>query len=249
MNTKFLSKDASESVFLRREHIIMKFTYYGHSCFGVEIDGKTLVFDPFISPNPLAKDIDIQQIKPDYLLVSHGHADHIADLIPIAQQSGATVICAWEIHEWLQEQGITNTLPMNTGGKKQLPFGTVHCVVAQHSSSLPGGRYAGNPMGFVITSAAGNFYYSGDTAVTLDMQLIVRLHRLDFAVLPIGDQFTMGVSDAILAADFVKCSTIVGVHYNTFEPITIDTHLAQQEFAENGKKLLLPAIGAGIEIL
>lgn len=227
----------------------MNFTYYGHACFSVAINGKTLVFDPFISPNPLAKHIDIQQIKPDYLLVSHGHADHIADLIPLAKQSGATVICAWEIHEWLKEQGIETTLPMNTGGKKQLPFGTVQCVVAQHSSSLPGGRYAGNPMGFVITSTNGNLYYSGDTALTMDMQLIGSSHQLDFAVLPIGDQFTMGVSDAILAADFVKCATIVGVHYNTFEPITIDTNLAQQAFAEKGKKLLLPAIGASIEIL
>jgi L-ascorbate metabolism protein UlaG (beta-lactamase superfamily) len=226
----------------------MTLTYYGHACFGIEINGTTLLFDPFISPNPLAKHIDIQQIKPDYLLISHGHADHIADLIPLAQNSGAMVICAWEIHEWLQEQGIENTLPMNTGGKKQLPFGTIQCVVAQHSSSLPGGRYAGNPLGFVINSKEGTCYYSGDTALTMDMQLIGRLHQLDVAVLPIGDQFTMGVSDAILAADFVKCSTIVGVHYNTFEPITIDCNQAQKAFAENGKKLLLPAIGESIKI-
>lgn len=225
----------------------MNLTYYGHACFCVEINGTNLLFDPFISPNPKAKHIDIEQIKPDYLFVSHGHADHIADLIPIARSSGATVICAWEIHEWLQEQGVSNTLPVNTGGTISLPFGKVTCVVAQHSSSLPGGRYAGNPLGFVVTSTQGNFYYSGDTALTLDMQLISRYAALNLAILPIGDHFTMGVRDAILAADFVNCKTIVGVHYNTFEAIEIDTAKAQEAFAAAGKKLLLPAIGSRLE--
>jgi L-ascorbate metabolism protein UlaG (beta-lactamase superfamily) len=225
----------------------MNLTYYGHACFSVEINGRTLLFDPFISPNPRAQHIDIEQIKPDYLFVSHGHADHIADLIPLAQSSGAPVICAWEIHEWLLEQGIPHTLPINTGGIIALPFGKVKCVAAQHSSSLPGGRYAGNPLGFVVTSSEGNFYYSGDTALTLDMQLISRYATLDLAILPIGDHFTMGIEDAILAADFVNCKTIVGVHYNTFEAIEIDTMQAQEAFAAKGKTLLLPAIGARLE--
>lgn len=225
----------------------MNLTYYGHACFSVEINGRTLLFDPFISPNPRAKHIDIKQIKPDYLFVSHGHADHIADLIPLAQSSGAPVICAWEIHEWLLEQGVPHTLPINTGGIISLPFGKVKCVAAQHSSSLPGGRYAGNPLGFVVTSTEGNFYYSGDTALTLDMQLISRYATLDLAILPIGDHFTMGIEDAILAADFVNCKTIVGVHYNTFEAIEIDTMQAQEAFAAKGKTLLLPAIGARLE--
>ena len=185
----------------------MKLTYYGHSCFAVETNGKKLLFDPFISANELAKDINIASIEADYILVSHGHFDHIADCIAIAQSTGAKVVCNWEIHEWLNKQGVSNTHPMNTGGKWHFDFGTVKCVVAQHSSSLPDGSYGGNPMGFIFTTEEGNFYYSGDTALTLDMQLIPTWAKLDFSVLPIGDNFTMDVADAVRAADFIQCKS------------------------------------------
>jgi L-ascorbate metabolism protein UlaG (beta-lactamase superfamily) len=158
------------------------------------------------------------------------------------------VVANWEVHEWLNKQGVSNTHPMNTGGKWNFDFGTVKCVVAQHSSSLPDGSYGGNPMGFIFTSTEGNFYYSGDTALTLDMQLIPVWAKLNFAVLPIGDNFTMDVADAIHAADFVDCKTIVGVHYNTFGFIKIDEEEARQAFAARGKTLLLPAITETIEI-
>ena len=126
----------------------MKVTYYGHSCFLVETNGKKLLFDPFISFNELAKDIDVNSIEADYILQSHGHTDHIADTVAIAKRTGAKVVCSWEIHEWLKKQGVENTHPMNIGGKWQFEFGTVKCVVAQHSSSMPDGSYGGNPMGF-----------------------------------------------------------------------------------------------------
>ncbi len=226
----------------------MKLTYYGHSCFGVIIKGKNIVFDPFILHNELAKDIQPDSIEADYIFLSHGHADHIADCISIAKRTGCKVVANWEIHEWLNKQGISNTHPMNTGGKWNFEFGTVKCVVAQHSSGLPDGSYGGNPMGFVFTSEEGNFYYSGDTALTLDMKLIPGWAKLNFAVLPIGDNFTMDIADAVKSADFIQCNTIVGVHYDTFGFIKIDRKEAVTSFQASQKTLLLPAIGETIDI-
>ncbi|MEO8174161.1 MAG: metal-dependent hydrolase [Sediminibacterium sp.] len=226
----------------------MKLTYYGHSCFSVEIKGKKILFDPFITYNELAKEVNPESIAADYIFLSHGHADHIADCVSIAKRTGCKVVANWEVHEWLNRQGVSNTHPMNTGGKWNFDFGTVKCVVAQHSSGLPDGSYGGNPMGFIFTSAEGNFYYSGDTALTLDMQLVPSWAKLDFAVLPIGDNFTMDVKDAVRAADFIDCRTIVGVHYNTFGFIKIDETEAKETFEASGKKLLLPAITETIDI-
>lgn len=220
----------------------MKLTYYGHSCFQVEIKGKKILFDPFITYNELAKDVDVNSIETDYIFLSHGHADHTADCVSIAQRTGCKVVAAFEVHEWLNKQGIANTHPMNTGGKWNFDFGTVKCVVAQHSSSMPDGTYGGNPMGFVFTTDEGNFYYTGDTALTLDMQLIPMWAKLDFAVLCIGDNFTMDVEDAVRCADFIDCKKIVGVHYNTFGFIKINEDKAKETFAASGKTLLLPAI-------
>ncbi|WP_407522330.1 metal-dependent hydrolase [Lacibacter sp. MH-610] len=225
----------------------MKLTYFGHSCFSVEVKGKHLLFDPFITPNELAKGIDADSVQADYIFVSHGHADHVADLVSIAKRTGALVICAWEIYVWLQGQGVENVHPMNTGGKKEFDFGWVKCVVAQHSSSLPDGSYAGNPMGFVIR-ADKSFYYSGDTALSMEMQLVSQGGALDFAVMPIGDNFTMGYDDAARAAHMINCHTVVGVHYNTFPYIVIDTVKAKDHFSKNGLNLLLPAVGETINI-
>lgn len=223
----------------------MKLTYYGHSCFSVEAKGKKLLFDPFISGNELAKEIDVNTIEADYILISHGHFDHIADAVSIAQRTGAIVICAWEIYQWLTTQGITNIHPMNLGGKKVFDFGTLKCVVAQHSSSLPDGTYGGNPMGFVISSEK-NFYYSGDTALTMEMQLVPQGAAIDFSIMPIGDIFTMGYEDATRAAHMINCHTVVGVHYNTFPLIVLDIEKATAHFVRNGIDLKLPAIGETI---
>jgi L-ascorbate metabolism protein UlaG (beta-lactamase superfamily) len=224
----------------------MKITFYGHSCFGIEIKGKHLLFDPFISPNPLAAHIDVNSVKADFILQSHGHMDHIADTVAIAKRTGATVICAYEIHEWLNKQGVTSTHPMNTGGKWMFDFGKVKCVAAVHSSSLPDGSYGGNPMGFVIESEEGNFYYAGDTALTYDMKLIGEYRKVDFVLLPLGDNFTMGVDNAIIASDFIKCNDIIGMHYDTFGYIKIDSSEAIQKFERSGKKLTLMNIGETI---
>lgn len=226
----------------------MRFTYYGHSCFAVQIKGKKILFDPFITPNELAKNVNVNQIAADYIFLSHGHEDHIADCISIAERTGAKVVCSFEIHVWLNDRGITNTHPMNTGGKWDFEFGTVKCVVAQHSSGLPDGSYGGNPMGFVFTSEEGNFYYSGDTALTLDMQLVPQYAQLNFTVLPIGDNFTMGIEDAIQAARLVQCSQIVGVHYDTFGFIKIDHEKARKAFSDHKMKLYLMQPGETLDI-
>ncbi|MBL7818703.1 MAG: metal-dependent hydrolase [Saprospiraceae bacterium] len=226
----------------------MTIKYYGHSCFGIEIDGKHLLFDPFISGNGLAKDVDIESIPCDFMLISHGHADHIADAEAIAKRTGCKVICAFEIHTWLNGKGVTNTHPMNTGGSWNFDFGRVKCVVAHHSSSLPDGTYAGNPMGFVIDSTEGCFYFAGDTALTLDMQLIPMIcPPLGFAILPIGSNFTMDYNDAVIAADFIHCDTIIGCHYDTFGYIKIDHEAAVKAFEAENKELILPSIGGELQ--
>jgi L-ascorbate metabolism protein UlaG (beta-lactamase superfamily) len=227
----------------------MKFSYYGHACFAVEVKGKHLLFDPFISPNELAKNVDISAIKADYIFISHGHEDHIADAVAIAKRTGAAVVCNYEIYVWLTKQGLEKVHPMNHGGSWEFSFGKVKMVNAVHSSMLPDGSYGGNPGGFVCTSEEGNFYYSGDTALTYDMKLIpMTLPNLDFCVLPIGDNFTMGIQDAIIAADFVNCEQVVGVHYDTFGFIKIDKDEAKEMFRKNGKELILLEIGETREI-
>ncbi len=226
----------------------MKITWFGHSCFGVEIKGKHLLFDPFISGNPLAAHIDIHTIPADYILQSHGHYDHIADTVAIAKRTGAVVIGAFEVTEWLAKQGVEKTHPMNIGGKWIFEFGKVKCVVAVHSSSMPDGSYGGSPMGFIIETDEENFYFAGDTALTYDMKLIGDYRQVDFAFLPIGDNFTMGVDNAILASDFIKCDKIFGMHYDTFGYIKINQEEAIRKFARAGKQLRLMQIGETTEI-
>jgi L-ascorbate metabolism protein UlaG (beta-lactamase superfamily) len=230
------------------KQLLMKLTYLGHSCFQLEIKGKQILFDPFISFNELAKGIDVNAIEADYIFLSHGHADHIADAVSIAKRTRAKVVANWEIHEWLNKQGVSNTHPMNTGGKWVFDFGTVKAVVAQHSSGLPDGSYGGNPLGFVFMTEEGNFYYSGDTGLTLDMQLIPKWAKLDFALLPIGDNFTMDVADAVICAEFIQCNQVVGMHYDTFGFIKIDHEAAIGAFRSAGKSLLLPPIGSSLDI-
>ena len=222
----------------------MKLTYYGHSCFSVFAGGKHLLFDPFISPNELAKDVDIDAIKADYIFVSHAHFDHTADVVRIAHQTGAMVLGNWELHASFNKQGITNTHPINPGGQFSFDFGTVKCVIAQHSSSFPDGSYGGVACGFVFKTRDGNFYYSGDTGLTWDMKLIPEWAALDFAVLPVGDDLTMGVNDAIKAALFVKVDKVVGVHYDTFELIKIDHQQTRAAFNKAGMTVYLSEIGS-----
>ncbi len=224
-------------------------TYLGHSSFMVDLGKAKLLFDPFISANEKAAHIDIAALKPDYILLSHGHADHVLDAEAIAKQSGATIISNYEIVSWFADKkGVDKGIGLNHGGGVTLDFGRVVYVPALHSSSLPDGTYGGQPGGFVVTHDNGAFYYSGDTALSYDMTLIGERYAPDFAMLCLGDTFTMDAVDAVKAAEFVGVKDVIGMHYDTFPPITLDHDAAKRLFKDAGKTLTLLQIGESLSM-
>lgn len=227
----------------------MKITYLGHATLIVEINNKKILFDPFITGNPLASSIDIQSLIVDYIFITHGHQDHVLDVEAIANNNDkALVVSNFEIVTWFGEKNI-NGHPMNHGGKYQFDFGTAKYVNAIHSSVLPDGSYGGNPGGFVLYDASQSIYIAGDTSVTKDMELIpLSCPKLDIAVLPIGDNFTMGYEDALIASELIQCDKIIGYHYDTFPPIEIDKSKAIEYFKTKGKELILLDIGESISV-
>ena len=225
----------------------MKITYYGHASLGIEVNGTNIIVDPFISANELAKHIDVNALKADYILITHAHGDHILDVETIANNTGATIVSNAEIAGYYEAKGF-KTHPMNHGGSWQFDFGKVKYVNAIHSSSFPDGSYGGQPGGFVIEADNKNVYIAGDTALTYDMKLISMRNPLDLAILPIGDNFTMDVDDATIAAEFLEVTTVLGYHYDTFGYIKIDHEIAKQKFANKHKELILLPVGDSIEI-
>ena len=225
----------------------MKITFYGHASLGIQIRDVNILVDPFISPNEKASHIDISTLKADYILITHAHQDHIVDVEAVAKRAGAIVISNFEIVNHFGKLGIEGH-PMNHGGKWNFEFGTVKYVNAIHTSSFPDGTYGGQPGGFVIEGEHKNIYIAGDTALTLDMKLIPLQTKLDLAILPIGDNFTMGIDDAILASDFIECDKVLGYHFDTFGYIEIDHQVAKRKFFEKEKDLMLLEIGDSIEL-
>lgn len=225
----------------------MKITFLGHASLQIQIGDSYLLVDPFISGNPKAAHIDINTLRADYILITHAHFDHIQDVETIAKRTGATIISNFEIVSHYQSKDLKGH-PMNHGGSWAFNFGRVKYVNAIHTSSFDDGSYGGQPGGFVIEGEHKNIYIAGDTALTYDMKLIPLQTKLDLAILPIGDNFTMGIDDAIIAADFVECDKILGYHYDTFGYIEINHDEAKRKFFAQNKDLMLLDIGASIEL-
>ncbi|WP_299896922.1 metal-dependent hydrolase [uncultured Aquimarina sp.] len=226
----------------------MKITFYGQNTLLLEIGKNKVLVDPFISGNPLSKDkIDIRDIKVDFILLTHAHQDHTLDAEAIAKHSSAIIVSNYEIAMYYQDKGI-EVHPMNHGGSWNFDFGKVKYVNAIHTSSFPDGTYGGQPGGFVIEGEGKSIYIAGDTALTIDMKLIPLFTKLDLAILPIGDNFTMGIDEAIIASDFVECDKVLGVHYDTFGYIEIDHNEAKQKFTDKNKDLVLLDIGKSVEL-
>lgn len=225
----------------------MKITYLGHASLAIEVSGRHIIVDPYISANELASHIDIEDLNADYILLTHAHGDHVLDVEAIAKRTGAMIVSNAEIASYYEKKGFKSH-GMNYGGTWNFDFGKVKYVIALHSSTFPDGSPGGNPGGFVIEGEHKNVYIAGDTSLTYDMQLIPLRTKLDLAILPIGSNYTMDVDDAITASDFVECDKVLGYHYDTFGYIKINQEDAKRKFFDAGKDLMLLPIGDSIDL-
>ncbi len=200
----------------------IKIQWLAHSAFMLDVDGHAVLIDPFVSGNPLAT-VEASSLKPEVILLSHAHGDHLGDTVDIAKANNAQVVTNFEISEWLPNQGVENVAGLNPGGTIDLGYMTVKCTRAYHSSSFPDGSYGGVPMGFIITAKESDLilYFAGDTELFSDMTLIGEA-GLDMAIVPIGDMFTMGIDDSLRAIQLLDPEFVMPMHYNTFPPITQD---------------------------
>jgi len=223
-------------------------TWLGHGSWSIRAGAQAILLDPFLDENPSAP-IKAADAAADFILVSHGHFDHVADVAAIANRTGATVVTNYEIAEWFSSKhGVKNTIGMNLGGGVDLPFGRAKLTVAHHSSQLPDGAYGGNPGGFLLTLAEGNVYFACDTALFSDMRLIGAV-GIELAVLPIGDLFTMGPADCIEAIKLVEPKRVAPAHYNTWPPIEQNAALwAEQVRAETDAEPIVLEPGGKISL-
>ena len=221
---------------------VVQLTYHGHSCFGIQVGDTNLLIDPFLTGNALA-DVGPDQVQADYVLVSHGHGDHVGDAVAIAKRTGAMTISNFEIQNWLLAQGVESAHPLHIGGGFDFPFGRVKLTIAHHGSALPDGSYGGNPAGFLLTLEGKKIYHACDTGLFYDMKLIGE-EGLDLAILPIGDNFTMGPDDALRAVKLLEPKVVIPIHYDTFDVIQQDPHaFAQRVEAETSAKCVVLKAG------
>ncbi len=223
----------------------MKITYHGHSCFLVEGNKYSVIFDPFMKENPLAETRP-EDVNADAILVSHGHFDHVGDAVEISKKNRAPVIAPFELARYLQSKGAI-TEPMNIGGARKFLFGTVKLTTAHHSSTTEAGT-AGNPCGFILTMDDRVIYHAGDTGLFSDMRLIGELHTIDVALIPIGDNYTMGITDALKAVEFLRPKIAIPMHYDTFDAIKQDPKQFTEGLRGSSTKGALLLVGESITI-
>lgn len=223
----------------------MKLTYHGHSCFTVESGTKIVIIDPFLNGNPTA-DITPADVKVDAVLVTHGHADHIGDAVEISKACNAPVIGPFELVNYCMAKGATGH-PMHIGGGFNFPFGRVKLTIAHHGSTTEIGA-VGNPCGFLLTMDGKTVYHAGDTGLFSDMALIGETNAIDCALLPIGDNFTMGIEDAARAVGFLKPRLAVPMHYNTFDVIRQDPEEFRKALKGKAVKVGILRPGESIEV-
>lgn len=227
-----------------------RLTFLGHSAWLVEGKEHTLVIDPFLSGNPKAT-AKPGEIKADYVILTHGHGDHIGDGLDIAKKNKATIIANFEVASWCQNKG-HEAHAMHIGGAHQFPFGRVKLTIAHHGSGIPGDDggllYGGQPAGVIIEMDGSTIYHAGDTGLFMDMQLIGQRERPDVALLPIGDNYTMGIDDAVTAAEFVRAGLTIPMHYGTFEVIDVDPHEFKTKAENQGLQVQVLEIGESVEI-
>lgn len=226
----------------------MKLTYWGHSCFLVETGTHVLLIDPFLTGNPKAP-VQASQVRCDFILISHGHNDHLGDAVEIARRLNATVISNHEIATYCSQQGVRSH-GMNIGGGYNFAFGRVKMMPAWHGSALEtdaGFLYMGNPMGLLIMAGGKTIYHAGDTGLFGDMKLIGEMHTLDVALLPIGDNYTMGIDDAVKAVEFLRPRVAIPMHYNTFDVIACDPQVFAKKCHAIGAKVEVVEVGRSFE--
>jgi L-ascorbate metabolism protein UlaG (beta-lactamase superfamily) len=197
-----------------------KLTYFSHSAWKIETGNFTILIDPFLNDNPTSP-VKANEVTADFIIVTHGHGDHVGDSIEIAKANNATVITNNEIANWLVAKGV-NAHHMHIGGARDFPFGKVKLTQAFHGSALPDGSYGGMPTGVLVTVEGKTAYHSGDTGLFGDMKLIGEMNPIDVALIPIGDNFTMGLDDAVMAVEFIKPKMAIPMHYKTFDVIDAD---------------------------
>lgn len=226
----------------------MQLRYYGHSCVGLICGIDEFIVDPFITPNPKAADIDVTSIKAKWILVTHAHHDHIEDVALLMKQNDATLICNYEIANWFKKQGFEKVQAMNIGGTFTVNDIEIYMCSALHSSSFEDGTYGGTANGFVVSHQLKNCYLAGDTGLSMEMNILPQKFKLHASFLPIGDTYTMGYKDALIASNWLQTEITIGVHYNSFEALVIDTKAAKQYFKEHNNTLTLMEVGQTIEI-
>jgi len=223
-----------------------KLTYLSHSAWLIENDDFKIVIDPFLEGNPTAP-ISPAELQANFIIVTHAHGDHIGDAIPMAKASEGLIISNFEIANYCTAQG-AQAHPMHIGGAREFPFGRVKLTPAWHGSSFPDGSYGGTPAGCLITIDGKTIYHTGDTGLFMDMQLIGEMNEIDLMMVNIGDNFTMGIDDAVKAVEMVKPKLVMPMHYKTFDVIDVDPDEFVQKVEEKGFKAQVVDIGKGFEL-